>query len=101
MEPCKQAPAPRVEDKLGKNKFHTDEHHSHIDVDKEYGDGAELEKVIKACPAALYKLDENGTLFFDYLGCLECGTCRVLSGGRVIKDWQYPKGSLGVEFRMG
>ena len=96
-----KAPQPRVEDKLGKNKFHTDEHHSHITPDKEYSDLAELEAVVRACPAALYKLEEDGGLTFDYLGCLECGTCRVLSGGKVIKAWDYPGSSLGVEYRFG
>lgn len=88
-----------VADKLGVNRFQTDETHSHITVDKEYPDKDEIQKLTLACPAALYKEGPNGELFFEYLGCLECGTCRVLSGGKVIKDWNYPKGSLGVEYR--
>lgn len=90
-----------VPDKLGINKFHTDEENRHIDVDKEYPDKAEIDRVIRACPAALYSVDENGKLFFDYLGCLECGTCRVLSKGKVVKDWNYPQGTMGIEYRMG
>ena len=90
-----------VPDKLGINKFHTDELNPHIDVDKNYADRAEIEKVIKACPAALYSVDENGTLFFDYLGCLECGTCRVLSKGKLVRNWNYPMGTMGIEYRFG
>jgi len=90
-----------VADKLGANKFYTDEHNSHIAVDKEYPDKEEIDRVIQACPAALYSIDENGTLFFDYLGCLECGTCRVLSEGKLVTNWNYPFGSLGVEYRFG
>lgn len=88
-----------VADKLGVNRFRTDETHSHIVVDKEYPNKDEIQKLTQACPAGLYKEGPNGELFFEYLGCLECGTCRVLCGGKVIKDWNYPKGSLGVEYR--
>jgi len=90
-----------IEDKLGVNKFNTDELNSHIQVDKAYLDKAEVERVVRACPAGLYKLDEDGKLQFDHLGCLECGTCRVLSGGKVVKKWNYPAGGFGVSFRMG
>jgi len=90
-----------VADKLGMNKFHTDELNSHIEVDKEYPDKAEIDLVTRVCPAGLYSVDENETLFFDYLGCLECGTCKVLSEGKVVKNWNYPPGTLGIEYRMG
>lgn len=90
-----------IEDKLGLNKFHTDELNSHIEVDKQYPELAEKERVVRACPAGLYKLDENGSLHFDHLGCLECGTCRVFSKGKVVKNWNYPAGSYGVQYRFG
>ena len=90
-----------VAEKLGVNKFNTDEKNSHIDVDKEYPDKEEVNRVIRVCPAALYSLDENGTMFFEYLGCLECGTCKVLSDGKVIKSWNYPAGTRGIEYRLG
>jgi ferredoxin-like protein FixX len=93
--------AVNVTDKLGVNKYHTDEHNSHIEVDKEYPDKAEVDLVVRACPAGLYSVDENGKLFFDYLGCLECGTCKLLSEGRIIKSWNYPIGTLGIEYRLG
>jgi ferredoxin like protein len=56
---------------------------------------------VNACPAGLYKLNENETLSFDYAGCLECGTCRILCLGTVVKKWEFPEGSMGVEFRFG
>ena len=90
-----------IEDKLGVDKFHTDEINSHIEVDKESTDMEEIQKVIKACPAGLYKLDDENHLLFDHLGCLECGTCRVLSKGMIVKDWEYPIGTKGIEYRMG
>lgn len=90
-----------VAEKLGANKFNTDEHNAHIDVDKEYADKKEVDRVLRACPAAIYTLDDNGNLFFDYLGCLECGTCKTLSEGRLVKSWNYPVGTKGVEYRLG
>ena len=90
-----------VADKLVVNKFHTDEHNAHIEVDREYPDRAEVDLVVRACPAAIYTMDENGTMFFDYLGCLECGTCKILSNGKVVKDWNYPPGTRGIEYRQG
>ena len=37
-----------IEDKLGLNKFNTNELNSHIDVDKEYLDKQEVERVCRA-----------------------------------------------------
>lgn len=90
-----------VEAKLAVNKFFVDEENAHIEIDKDYPDKQEMLKLVKACPAGLYKFDKNGTLTFDYAGCLECGTCRVLSKGKVIKKWNYPESSFGIEYRMG
>lgn len=88
-----------VADKLGANKFNVYEEKSHIEVDKQHADKEEVNRVVRICPAALYTEDEN-CVRFDYLGCLECGTCRVLSGGKVVKEWEYPVGSFGVGFRQ-
>ena len=54
-----------------------------------------------ACPAKLYSKREDGTVEFNYEGCLECGTCRVLAGGRIIKSWDHPIGGMGIVFRQG
>lgn len=88
-----------VTEKLNVDKFTVYEEESHIKVDKKFADKEEVDKVIRICPAALYVEDENGVRF-DYLGCLECGTCRVLSGGRVVTDWKYPVESFGVTYRQ-
>lgn len=90
-----------VEDKLGKTKFYVDESNSHIVVDKSYLDKAEAVRLCNACPAGLYKMDEAGNLQFSYLGCLECGTCRAISLGKIVKSWDHPVGGFGVSFRMG
>ena len=59
-----------------------------------------IDRVVRVCPAALYKKDGDGVRF-DYLGCLECGTCRVLSGGKLVESWNYPVGAFGMSFRQG
>lgn len=93
-----------IEEKLGVDKFYVDESNAHISIKKDGYTEPELKvlgKIIKACPAGLYSLNDDGTVRFDYAGCLECGTCRVLGRGTVIKDWKYPQGTFGVEFRYG
>lgn len=89
-----------VDVKLGVNKFMVDEENPHIVVVKN-PDISELKKLINACPAGLYKLTDEGTLQFDYAGCLECGTCRVLCGNTILAKWEYPQGTLGIEYRYG
>ncbi len=70
-----------VDVKLGVNKFNVDEEHPHIvvkaDADKQ-APGAAGES---SAPAGLYKKQDDGSVRFDYAGCLECGTCRILGAG--------------------
>jgi ferredoxin-like protein FixX len=89
-----------VDVKLGVDKFFVDEENAHIEL-VENPDPAEFAKLEKACPANLYKRDDAGVIHFDYAGCLECGTCRVLCGKTILKKWEYPTGTLGVEYRFG
>ncbi|EAA7087776.1 TPA: ferredoxin family protein [Salmonella enterica] len=89
-----------VDVKLGVNKFYVDEGHPHI-ILRSSPDMQEFNKLIKACPAGLYKLDDAGNIHFDSAGCLECGTCRVLCGNTPLEKWEYPAGTFGVEFRYG
>ncbi|WP_434512491.1 ferredoxin family protein [Desulfitobacterium sp. AusDCA] len=89
-----------VDEKLSVNKFFVDEEKAHI-VLKANVDMKEYKKLMLACPAGLYKLDDKGTVHFDYAGCLECGTCRVLCGCTIVEKWEYPVGTFGVEFRFG
>lgn len=93
-----------IEEKLGVNKFYVDESNAHIVIKKDGYTEPErqiMSKIIKACPAGLYGFNEDGTVRFDYAGCLECGTCRVLGRGTVIECWKYPHSTFGVEFRYG
>ena len=65
-----------VDVKLGVNKFNVDEEHPHIVV-KADADKQALELLVKACPAGLYKKQDDGSVRFDYAGCLECGAGTV------------------------
>lgn len=89
-----------IEDKLGLNKFNVDST-PHIEIDENYSDQTLKERLVMACPAKLYKLREDNTVEFNYEGCLECGTCRVLTGGRIVKSWDHPIGGMGVAFKKG
>lgn len=89
-----------VDEYLSLNKYEVDEENAHIELVDD-PDDAEFDKLIRVCPAALYKRDEDGVKSFDYAGCLECGTCRIACGGIIIKKWANPQPTMGVEYRFG
>jgi ferredoxin-like protein FixX len=89
-----------VDEKLALNKYHVDEGFAHIELSDAITD-AEFRLLMLACPAGLYRLDDQGNRRFDYAGCLECGTCRILCGQSGLARWEYPVGSMGVEYRWG
>ena len=55
---------------------------------------------IKACPAGLFTLDEDGELHFNYEGCFECGTCRIVCPHEAV-SWNYPPAGYGVSLKFG
>ena len=89
-----------IEDRLGLNKFVVDEEFAHIQVDAAICRTCETKPCTWACPALLYTL-VDGEIRFDYAGCLECGTCRVICPKPGALTWQYPQGTFGVQFRQG
>ena len=89
-----------VDEYLALNKYEVDEESAHIELAEDQ-DPAEFDKLIMVCPAALYKRDEDGNVSFDYAGCLECGTCRIICGDTIIKKWENPGPTMGVEYRFG
>ena len=91
-----------VDAKLAVNRFDVDEGNAHIVVkDLTDADRAEYRKLQLACPAGLYKLAEDGSARFDYAGCLECGTCRILCGSTILEKWEFPQAAAGVSYRYG
>lgn len=88
-----------VDVKLGVNKFNVDEDSPHI-ILKTDPDKQALEVLIKACPAGLYKKQDDGSVRFDYAGCPSAE--RAGSGlDTALEKWEYPRGTFGVEFRYG
>ncbi len=86
---------------LSFNKFIVDEDAPHIEIDQEICQKCDGKPCLYACPAVLYTLEKAGTVSFDYAGCLECGTCRVVCKDKGIVKWTYPWGTFGVAFRFG
>ena len=86
-----------VQDKLSKTRFKVYEE-SHIKVSREVPERKRAEKLCLACPAGLYSIDGDGRLRFSHLGCLECGTCRLLGYNREIEAWEYPVCDFGVQY---
>ncbi len=86
---------------LSLNKFNIDEEEAHIVLDKEICSRCQDKPCLLVCPGVLYRLDKNGDISFDYAGCLECGTCRVICINRGIIKWEYPRGTFGISYRYG
>ena len=89
-----------VDELIGANKYNVDEENAHIELVDNPGD-EEFAKLVRVCPAALYKVDEDGNKTFDYAGCLECGTCRIACGDTIVKKWQNPQPTMGIQYRFG
>jgi ferredoxin like protein len=90
-----------IEQLLGVDKFVVDDDEAHIKLNKECCRSCRNKPCMYACPAGLYTLKDE-EIQFDYAGCLECGTCRVVcpqSG--VALTWAYPRGGFGIQFRYG
>ncbi len=92
------------EELLGFNKFYLDEEHPHIEIDETICATCQEKPCLYICSAVCYKLSDAGEIQFDYAGCLECGTCRIvcreLGQGGVVK-WVYPHSTFGINFRYG
>lgn len=90
-----------IEQLLGVDKFTVDEEEAHIVLDKAICRQCRPKPCTWACPAHLY-VEKDGEVSFDYAGCLECGTCRVVCprASEAI-SWNYPRGGFGVGFRYG
>lgn len=88
------------EELLGLDKFAVDEGQPHIVLDKAVCARCDDKVCLVVCPAVLYTL-KDGEISFDFAGCLECGTCRVMCKNKGIVRWEYPRGSFGVAYRYG
>lgn len=93
-----------VDDYLAANKYEVDEENAHIclaEEDLSKLSDEEFGKLVRVCPAALYKQDDQGRRSFSYAGCLECGTCRIACEGSIVSKWENPAPLMGVRYRFG
>lgn len=83
--------------KIKVNHYDVDQEHPHIVIKKELN--PDLFMIIeRACPASLYRHDSKG-YYYDYTGCLECGTCYMIGGEEVFRIWEYPVNGYGIDYR--
>jgi ferredoxin like protein len=92
-----------LEDKLYRTKYEPDSSNPHIKVAQDDGDNAKLKKLVKICPAEVYKQDpaDEEKITVSHDNCLECGTCRQIVEDDKKLDWKYPDGGMGVKYRKG
>ena len=87
-------------DKLYRTKYEPDAAHPHIKVDEGRLRQAKGRKLLKICPAEVYKQDPNdpAKVTVSHENCLECGTCRQACPFDGI-EWKYPEGGKGLKYR--
>jgi ferredoxin like protein len=95
-----------MDDRLANNRFDSDDHHSHILIDKAACSSCNHRACTTCCPAERYSWDAvNDILSFDHVGCLECGNCRFvcerLNQGAEGYSWNYPLQGMGIIYREG
>lgn len=84
--------------KIKVNHYDVDPDRPHIIVKN--APNPELFMIIeRACPASLYRHDSKG-YYYDYTGCLECGTCSIIGGDDVFQVWQYPLDGYGIVYSL-
>ncbi|CDX03961.1 4Fe-4S ferredoxin-type iron-sulfur binding domain profile [Desulfitobacterium hafniense] len=71
----------------------------HIVLDTEKCTACLQKPCLYFCPVGCFSLEDN-EIKFQYEGCLECGTCRVMCGNNAL-TWDYPQGGFGVSVRLG
>lgn len=91
----------RIEEKLFQNRYLVDAGRPHIKVRPHAAPSAALQALVHACPAGCYAATDKGTVEVVADGCMECGTCRVLTQDTGEVEWNYPRGGFGVLFKFG
>lgn len=91
----------KVEEKLYVNRYLVDAGRPHIKVRPHDKPSAALVALTHVCPAGCYSTNDRGQVEVAPDGCMECGTCRVLTADSGDIDWNYPRGGYGVLFKFG
>ena len=93
--------AAKVEEKLYQNRYLVDAGKPHIRVRPHQVPSASLLAMTHLCPAGCYSETESGQVEVAADGCLECGTCRILTRDTGEVEWNYPRGGFGVLYKFG
>jgi ferredoxin like protein len=92
---------PKVEGKLFTNRYLVDAGHPHIKVKPHSKPSKALLSLVNTCPAGCYSENDKGQIEVSVDGCLECGTCRIVTAATGDIEWNYPRGGFGVLFKFG
>lgn len=95
------AVGPKVEEKLFQNRYLVDAGRPHIKVKAGAAPSAALRSLVTTCPAGCYSTNDKGLVEIAADGCMECGTCRVVTAKTGEIDWQYPRGGYGILYKFG
>lgn len=95
------APRAKVEEKLFQNRYLVDAGKPHIRVRPHEVPSASLLSMTTLCPAGCYTKTETGQVEVAADGCLECGTCRIVTQRTNEIEWHYPRGGFGVLYKFG
>ena len=86
--------------RLGLDRYEIDAEQSHITVDHDKCTTCTARPCLVCCPAIVYRwVDERVAVAYE--NCLECGTCRIACGDTIVKKWENPQPTMGVEYRFG
>jgi len=101
MSEVMTAPSAKVEEKLFQNRYLVDAGRPHIRVKPHSVPSASLLAMTRLCPAGCYTTTESGQVEVVADGCLECGTCRIVTRQTGEVEWNYPRGGFGVLYKFG
>lgn len=91
----------KVEDKLFQNRYLVDAGRPHIKVRPHEKPSRALLALTHMCPAGCYALNDKDQVELTVDGCVECGTCRVMTANTGEVEWNYPRGGYGVLYKFG
>ncbi|GAB4358702.1 MAG: ferredoxin family protein [Oricola sp.] len=91
----------KVEEKLFHNRYLVDAGRPHIKVLPHDKPSKALLSLTHICPAGCYSENEKGQVEISPDGCMECGTCRVVTQGTGEIEWNYPRGGFGLLYKFG
>lgn len=91
----------KVEERLFQNRYLVDAGRPHIKIKAHETPSAALRSLTFTCPAGCYSLNDKGQVEITADGCVECGTCRIVTAATGEIEWNYPRGGYGVLYKFG